>query len=62
MNNQEYIVQGFVIKTVDYKEYDAIITCLTSDGIISFIAKGVNKLTSKNRVSCTLYSFSEFTL
>lgn len=62
MNNQEYIVQGFVIKTVDYKEYDTIITCLTSDGIISFIAKGVNKLTSKNRVSCTLYAFSEFTL
>ena len=62
MNNQEYIVQGFVVKTVDFKEYDAIITCLTNDGLISFIAKGVNKLTSKNKACCALYAFSEFTL
>ena len=62
MNNEEVLVQGFVIKSVEYKESDAIITCLTSGGIFSFKARGVLKPGSKNAASCLLYAYSEFVL
>lgn len=62
MMNKERIIQGYVIKSVDYGENDAIITVLTKNSLEVFKAKGVLKLTSKNRSSCLMYAKSEFTL
>ena len=62
MNNQEIVINGFVLKNIEYKENDGIITCLTEQGLVTFKARGINKLTSKNRSSCLLYARSEFTL
>lgn len=60
--NKEKVIQGFVIRQVEYGESDAIVSVLTSHGVEVFKARGVLKLTSKNRSSCLLYSESEFTL
>ena len=42
-------VEGYVIRVNKFREADAILSVLTSDGMRSFIARGANKLTSKNR-------------
>ena len=60
--NKEIVIHGFVLKQVEYGENDAIVSVLTESGIVVFKARGVLKLTSKNRSSCLLYSESEFTL
>lgn len=54
--------EGYVIRIAAFKENDAMMTILTSKGIISFAAKGVLKPTSKNAASCQLLSFSAFSL
>lgn len=45
---------GIVIKTLDFQDYDKIITILTPDSLLSFIALGVRKIDSKNRVALQL--------
>lgn len=62
MINKEIVKTGFVLKNVVYGESDGIVTILTEDGLVTFKARGINKLTSKNKASCLLYSKSEFTL
>lgn len=62
MNNKEIVKTGFVLKNIEYGESDGIVTILTEEGLVTFKARGINKLTSKNRASCLLYSKSEFTL
>ena len=42
-------VTGIVIKKLDYMAEDEIITILTNDELLSFIALGTRKITSKNR-------------
>lgn len=60
--NKEKVIQGYVIKSVEYGENDAIITVLTEYGLEVFKARGILKLSSKNRSSCLMYAKSEFTL
>ncbi len=47
MMNNEVVVNGIVIKQVPYGENDAIITCLSENGIVAFKARGVLKPSSK---------------
>ncbi len=50
--------EGIVIKRTTFKEGAAMITVLTKDGIRSFLAKGVLKMTSKNAPSVNLFTKS----
>lgn len=62
-NKKEDIkLEGLVIRKVACKENDAMITVLGKDGIFSFYARGVNKISSKNIASCSLLSYSSFVL
>lgn len=55
------IYQGIVLKVVPYKEVDAIVTLLTKEeGFISFKARGVFKINSKNASSLQLYTIGEY--
>lgn len=57
------IYQGIILKSVPYKESDAIITLLTkTDGLISFKARGVHKINSKNASIVQLYTIGEYKL
>ena len=55
-------IEGIVIKQNPYKEKDAMISVLTKDGIISFLARGVLSISSKNKSSCLPFSYSSFSL
>lgn len=52
--------EGIVIRRTVYKEGAVMITVLTKDGIRSFLAKGVLKMTSKNAPSVNLFTKSKF--
>ena len=55
------IYNGIILKSVPYKESDAIITLLTKDeGLISFKARGVHKINSKNASITQLYTIGEY--
>ena len=55
-------IRGIVLRQTFYKENDAIITSLGSDGLFSFYARGVNKISSKNFAPCSLLMDSCFIL
>ena len=50
----ESIITGIVVKRTDIDDFDQIVTLITPDEVISFIALGVRKITSKNRVALQL--------
>ena len=52
--------KGFIINKVNYKDNDAIFNVVTADNTITFKAKGINKITSKNASSCNYFMVSEF--
>ena len=57
------IYQGIILKVVPYKESDAIITLLNKEeGLISFKARGIFKINSKNASSLQLYTIGEYKL
>lgn len=57
------LVQGLIIKQVDYKDYDVILTVLTREyGKIALHASGVKKMSSKNAGSILPYTLAEFQL
>lgn len=57
------IYQGIILKSVPYKESDAIITLLTKEeGLISFKARGIHKINSKNASLVQLYTIGEYKL
>ncbi len=58
--NDEKVIKGYVLKQIEYGENDSIVSVLTENGIVTFKAKGILKLTSKNRSSCLMYAESEF--
>lgn len=59
----EWTIKGIIIKSSVYKESDAILTCLSREyGLVSFKARGVLKVTSKNAGSCQLYTIGEYHL
>ena len=55
-------IEGIVIRQVQYKEKDAMVSVLTKDGTVSFLARGILNPTSKNASSCLLFAYSSFTL
>lgn len=55
-------IEGFVLRSSPYKESDAMISVLSSDGLFSFLGRGVQKNTSKNFASCQLFSKAKFSL
>ena len=55
-------VEGIVISQNPYKEKDAMVSILTKDGIVSFLARSVQSISSKNKSSCLPFSYSTFTL
>ncbi len=55
-------VTGIVLRINAYKEKDAMVLVLSENGTISFLARGVLSLTSKNASSVLLYSHSLFNL
>ena len=63
MTTNEVNVEGIVLKQTPYKENDVILHVYTKDyGKLSFIAKGVRKLTSKNARAVTPMMLSEFSV
>lgn len=62
MTTKEVTTKGFVLKSNDYKENDAILHIYTKEyGKISLIAKGIKKIQSKNASGCQTLTLSEFT-
>lgn len=55
-------ITGIVLRINAYKEKDAMVLVLSENGTISFLARGVLSLTSKNASSVLLYAQSVFTL
>lgn len=55
-------VEGIVLSVQDYKESDGIIKLLTKDGIISVLAKGIQKQASKNRAITQVFSKVKYTI
>ncbi len=61
MSRNEKSINGIVLKQIDYKDNDAIINVLSSDGkIYGFYARGVKKITSKNANATMAFGYSQF--
>ena len=62
MTTKEVTTTGFILKSTDYKESDAILHLYTKEyGRISLLAKGIKKIKSKNASACQTLTLSEFT-
>lgn len=55
-------IEGIVIKQNPYKEKDAMVSVITKNGIVSFLARSILSISSKNKSSCLPFSYSIFTL
>lgn len=56
-------VEGIVIRTMDYKEADRIVTIYARElGKISFVAKGVRKVKSRYGAACQLFTYGQFSI
>lgn len=62
MQTTELRREGLVLRLSEFKEADAMVNAISSDGFFSFLARGVKKLTSKNASSVQPFSLSEFLL
>lgn len=51
-------IKGIILRSVPCKEKDAVITVITKDAVLSFYAKGIASLKSKNAAALNLYSYS----
>lgn len=49
----------FVIHKVPYQENSEIITAVSQDGMIKFIAKGIKKQNSKNKIACEIGTYAK---
>ena len=62
-SSKNILVEGIVLHSNDYKDYDKIITIFTKDfGKMQFLAKGVRKINSKNRSSIDIFTYGEYLL
>lgn len=62
IKNAEVVSKGIVLKSIPYKENDALITVYFQDyGKMTLIARGVKKLKSKNASAIQTMTCSEFT-
>lgn len=58
MNDTSSVI---ILSLMDYKESDAMVKVFSDDyGLMTFIAKGLQKINSKNRMSCLPYNESSF--
>lgn len=55
-------VEGVVLRKTDYRDADAILSVLSKDGKVSILARGINKIKSKNAYGCQLFTYSHFYL
>ena len=56
-------VRGLIIRSVDYKEADKILTVLTDTrGCLTVKARGVRRKGSRLKAACQLFAFSQMTL
>lgn len=53
-------IHGFVIRVTPYKENNSMVTVLTSQGIVSFLARGSMKINSKNATCLILFAETDF--
>ncbi len=53
-------VQGLVLRSIQYGDYDKLITVLTEEGKLFFKARGIRSITSKNAAGCAPFVYSEF--
>lgn len=60
--SEDKTLTGIVIKNVPQKESDSMVEAIGPDGLFSFYARGVKKLTSKNSVSVQSLAYSKFVL
>ena len=55
--------KGLVLREIEYKDYDKILTVLTADfGKMTMKARGVRRKSSPLKAACQLLTYSEFTL
>ena len=60
MNDQ---IEGIVVSVKDYREHDSLLHVLTSeDQMMSIIARGVQKVKSKNAPACQLFTYTRMQL
>jgi len=55
-------INGIVLKRVPFRDHDAMISVVTPRRMFSFLARGVDKITSKNTFSVSPYVLSSFEL
>ena len=55
-------VKGLVLRKSDYRDNDAILSVLSNEGKVSILARGINKIKSKNAYGCQLFTYSRFYL
>lgn len=55
-------VEGIVLSIQDYKESDGLVKVLTQEGIITLLAKGIQKQTSKNRSIVQPFTKGKYTI
>lgn len=53
-------IDGIVIKTTQFNDNDLMVNVITNSGLVSFLAKGVMKIDSKNSSSLQILSKSHF--
>ncbi len=56
------IVDALIVKINPTKDNDAMVKVLTSDKTLSFFARGILKIDSKNKGSLTLFNYSKINL
>lgn len=49
-------LEGLVLSVIEYKEKDGIVKLLTKDKVVSVLAKGIQKSSSKNRRLCLAFT------
>lgn len=59
MHNHKKIT-GIVLNTVPYKDKKTMVNVITSEGVVSFMGTGLNKLTSKNYSATQPLTYASF--
>lgn len=49
--------KGIVIRVSSFRDFDCMITMITETGLVSFLARGVKKITSKNAYLINTFNF-----
>lgn len=55
-------VKGIVIRVSQFRDFDCMVTMLTESGIVSFLARGVKKMESKNAYLINTFNYVNLSL